>query len=122
MGEMRRETYKTFTGQLSTTILLLFFLITTNLQKFACGAGVLECNGTMNIGECLADGDEFFMESETSTKLLAGGGKEPLDYKALQKPTICKAPIYGSCIGAQANVKSRSCDWDNRCKHDLSKN
>lgn len=120
---MRRET---FTGQiLSTKLLLILFLITINLQKFACASIGLECNGTTSIGECLADhGDEFLMESETSTKLLAAGnGKQTrLSFGSLEKPPICNATVYASCIGDQKNVAGRSCTDFNRCKHDPKNN
>ncbi|KAJ8567142.1 hypothetical protein K7X08_019350 [Anisodus acutangulus] len=114
---MRRERYKTFTRQLSTTLLL--FLITINLQKFACGR--LECNGTASIGECLADGDEFLMESQTTTKLIAARPVHALSYKSNQKPPICDEIQYSSCIGRQNNVEQRSCGNFNYCKHNPNK-
>lgn len=119
MGEMGRETYKTFTGQLSTTLLLLqLFLVTLNLQKVACGASRLECNGTNTIGECLADhGEEFLMESETSTKLLAGSGNGIDIFKSLEKPAVCNEKITGNCISAKLNGAQPICDYENRCKH-----
>ncbi|MCD7460585.1 hypothetical protein HAX54_043853 [Datura stramonium] len=113
----RSETYKTFTTLL---LLLLLLLVTINV---ACASG-LECNGTTSIGECLqlADGEEeFLMESETSTKLLAAGGRKgstnTLVYPAIQKSKICNAKIIGNCIGAKLNGPQRPCTYENRCKH-----
>lgn len=96
------------------TLLVVLTLFLLFLQKIA-GGGQLECNGT-SIGDCLVDGDEFLMESETSTMLLANG-KDPLAFKGLQKPQICDAKIIGNCIGAQLNGIQRPCTFDNRCKH-----
>ncbi|KAM3363706.1 hypothetical protein P3S68_018560 [Capsicum galapagoense] len=123
---MRSETYKTLiTGQkLSTTFLLFLLLITIHLEKIACGVGasLLECNGTTSIGECVADhGDEYLMESEMSTMILAGNAKTTISYRSLQKPKICDTTEYSSCIGAQKNVAQRICDEFNRCKHNPRK-
>ncbi|MCD7460584.1 hypothetical protein HAX54_043852 [Datura stramonium] len=113
----RSETYKTFNTLL---LLLLLLLVTINV---ACASG-LECNGTTSVGECLqlADGEEeFLMESETSTKLLAAGGSKgstnTLTYKSLDKPPVCNANINGNCIGAKLNGPQRPCTYENRCKH-----
>ncbi|PHT56964.1 hypothetical protein CQW23_05450 [Capsicum baccatum] len=93
-------------------------------EKIACGVGasLLECNGTTRIGECIADhGDEYLMESEMSTMILAGNGETTISFLSLQKPMICDATEYSSCIGAQKNVAQRSCGKFNRCEHDPRK-
>ncbi|KAM3270461.1 hypothetical protein P3S67_028663 [Capsicum chacoense] len=44
----------------------------TNVQKVVCVDASQECNGTnSSIGDCVADVDEFMMESETNAMLLA---------------------------------------------------
>ncbi|XP_009588439.1 protein RALF-like 27 [Nicotiana tomentosiformis] len=115
---MARETFNGQFPNLSTALLLLLTILllnTINMPKVECGVSSQECNG-ISIGDCVVDGDEFLVESETSTLLLANG-KGTLTYRSLQKPAICNAKIIGNCIGAQLNGPHRPCNYDNRCKH-----
>nr|AAT74390.1 rapid alkalinization factor 5 [Solanum chacoense] len=106
---MGRELYK----------MMLLVLLVTVIKVEA----VSECNGTSSsIGACLVDVDEFLMESETSTRILAGGNarSQKLNYKAAgNKAAICKEKIVGNCIGNK-NVKATHCNFGNRCKRVIS--
>ncbi|KAK4367616.1 hypothetical protein RND71_011408 [Anisodus tanguticus] len=103
---MGRDKYKTLLLLLLTIVLLK----TVNVQE------VEECNGTASIGECLADGDEFLMESQTTTKLIAARPVNTLSYKSLQGSSICNENSTLVASGAE-NVEQRSCGDFNRCKH-----
>ncbi|KAH0670839.1 hypothetical protein KY290_015463 [Solanum tuberosum] len=110
---MGRELYKT------TRMMMLLVLLVTVIKVEA----VSECNGTSSsIGACLVDVDEFLMESETSTRILAAGGNarsQKLSYgSAGKKAAICNEKIYGNCINNK-NVKATRCNSGTRCKRDV---
>ncbi|KAM3252972.1 rapid alkalinization factor [Capsicum annuum] len=104
--------YKMFLVILLLTIVMLEI---TNVQKVVCVDASQECNGTnSSIGGCLADADEFMMESETNAMLLANVKR--ISNRALQKPQLCRAAIYGNCISNPKNPPKRPCNFENRCK------
>ncbi|KAM3286417.1 rapid alkalinization factor [Capsicum chacoense] len=104
--------YKMFLVILLLTIVMLEI---TNVQKVVCVDASQECNGTnSSIGGCLADADEFMMESETNAMLLANVKR--ISDRALQKPQLCRAVIYGNCISNPKNPPKRPCNFENRCK------
>ncbi|WMV17324.1 hypothetical protein MTR67_010709 [Solanum verrucosum] len=100
--------------------MMLLVLLVTVIKVEA----VSECNGTSSsIGACLVDVDEFLMESETSTRILADAGRnarsQKLNYKAAgNKAAICNEKIVGNCIGNK-NVKATHCNFGNRCKREV---
>ncbi|KAL3378619.1 hypothetical protein AABB24_004509 [Solanum stoloniferum] len=110
---MGRELYK----------MMLLVLLVTVIKVEA----VSECNGTSSsIGACLVDVDEFLMESETSTRILAVAGgnarSKKLSYgSAGKKAAICNEQIVGNCIGNK-NVKATHCNLGNRCKREVISN
>ncbi|XP_055803639.1 uncharacterized protein LOC129872760 [Solanum dulcamara] len=114
----RREWYK------KTTMLLVLLLITITITKVQEVIAALECNGTSSsIGGCLPDVDEFLMESETSTRILAGNARptQKLTFQATgSRPQICNEKIYGNCINNR-NVKATRCNYGTRCNREISK-
>ncbi|KAK6798568.1 hypothetical protein RDI58_006271 [Solanum bulbocastanum] len=117
---MGRELYKTTRMRMRMRMMMLLVLLVTVIKVEA----VSECNGTISsIGACLVDVDEFLMESETSTRILAVAGgnarSKKLNYKATgNKPKICNEKIYGNCIDNK-NVKADHCNYGNRCKRTI---
>lgn len=113
---MGREWYK-------KTMILLVVLLTV-IIKVQEVVGGLECiNGTSSsssIGDCLPD--EFLMESETSSMILAGNPRQVqrTSYKVTtDRPPLCNEKIYGNCLNSP-NLKSTYCNYGNRCKHTIS--
>ncbi|MCD7460586.1 hypothetical protein HAX54_043854 [Datura stramonium] len=96
-------------------LLTIVLLKPINVQKVACVDASQECNGTSSIGDCLPDVDEFLMDSETNAMLLVKYVKRPT-LQVRQKPPICRADIYGNCIGNPKNPPTRPCNYDSRCK------
>ncbi|KAM3375927.1 hypothetical protein P3S68_014641 [Capsicum galapagoense] len=85
--------YKMFLVILLITIVMLEI---TNVQKVVCLDASQECNGTSSsIGNCLADVDEFMMESDSNAMLLANVKRTSI--QGLQKPHICRGGIC-SCF------------------------
>ncbi|PIN02613.1 hypothetical protein CDL12_24874 [Handroanthus impetiginosus] len=73
------------------------------------------CNAT-RIGDCLAD-EEFLMESETSRRFLAGGGKTITNRALNPRKSACPGNAYGNC-GLKENPgykKRRPCTYKNFC-------
>ncbi|XP_049384883.1 uncharacterized protein LOC125848957 [Solanum stenotomum] len=111
---MERKWYKKM-----TTMLLVLLVTIIKVQEVI---GALECNGTnSSIGACLPDVDEFLMESETSTMILAGNARNQyLSFDAAgSRGEICKEDIYGNCIGNK-NVKASHCTYGSRCEREIS--
>ncbi|KAL3346654.1 hypothetical protein AABB24_025212 [Solanum stoloniferum] len=101
------------------TMLVVLLVTIIKVQEVI---GALECNGTnSSIGACLPDVDEFLMESETSTMILAGNARnEHLSLDATgSKGEICKENIVGNCINNK-NVKADRCNYGSRCKREIS--
>ncbi|KAK4712363.1 hypothetical protein R3W88_006876 [Solanum pinnatisectum] len=110
---MDRKWYKKM-----TTMLVVLFVTIIKVQEVV---GALECNGTnKSIGACLPDVDEFLMESETSTMILAGNARnEKLSFDSMgSKGEICNENIYGNCIDNK-NVKADHCIYGSRCKREI---
>ncbi|XP_016434972.1 rapid alkalinization factor-like [Nicotiana tabacum] len=74
------------------------------------------CNGS--IGECMAEEEEFELDSESNRRILAT--KKYISYGALQKNSVpCSrrgASYYNCKPGAQANPYSRGCSAITRCR------
>ncbi|XP_073283921.1 rapid alkalinization factor-like [Primulina huaijiensis] len=74
------------------------------------------CRGS--IGECMADGGEFDMDSEVNRRILAT--TKYISYGALQANSVpCSrrgASYYNCRPGAQANPYTRSCTAATRCR------
>ena len=91
----------------------LSWLHTATMRRPGGGSG---CRG--NIGECLAEEDEFDMGSESSRRILAT--TQYISYGALQRNTVpCSkrgASYYNCKEGAEANPYSRDCSAITRCR------
>ncbi|KAJ8529526.1 hypothetical protein K7X08_036361 [Anisodus acutangulus] len=74
------------------------------------------CKG--NIGECVAEEEEFGLDNESNRRILAT--KKYISYGALQKNSVpCSrrgASYYNCKPGAQANPYSRGCSAITRCR------
>lgn len=72
------------------------------------------------VTEALDDVDEFLMESQTSTMILAGNARDQhLSFDATgSKGEICKENIKGNCIDNE-NLNAQHCTYGSRCKHDV---
>ncbi|KAK4339656.1 hypothetical protein RND71_041118 [Anisodus tanguticus] len=74
------------------------------------------CKG--NIGECIAEEEEFGLDNESNRRILAT--KKYISYGALQKNSVpCSrrgASYYNCKPGAQANPYSRGCSAITRCR------
>ncbi|KAH0670840.1 hypothetical protein KY290_015464 [Solanum tuberosum] len=107
---MERKCYKKM-----TTMLVVLLVTIIKVQDVIAA---LECNGTSsNIGDCIGDVDEFLMESETSTMILAG------KHLSINAPgdtaKICEESIYGNCID-NPNVVATRCNYGTRCNREIS--
>ncbi|KAF3614137.1 Rapid alkalinization factor 23 [Capsicum annuum] len=75
-----------------------------------------ECKGS--IAECMAEEEEFELDSESNRRILAT--KKYISYGALQKNSVpCSrrgASYYNCKPGAQANPYSRGCSAITRCR------
>ncbi|KAL3349624.1 hypothetical protein AABB24_022637 [Solanum stoloniferum] len=75
-----------------------------------------ECQGS--IAECMAEEDEFALDSESNRRILAT--KKYISYGALQKNSVpCSrrgASYYNCKPGAQANPYTRGCSAITRCR------
>ncbi|PIN01951.1 hypothetical protein CDL12_25538 [Handroanthus impetiginosus] len=75
------------------------------------------CNAT-RIGDCLVD-EEFSMESETSRRFLASGGKSISPGALNPTKPFCNRNVYGSCIkGPNKFYNKRPCNYANACARD----
>ncbi|KAL0431783.1 UNVERIFIED_CONTAM: hypothetical protein Sradi_0804300 [Sesamum radiatum] len=104
-------------------LLVLALLLSADVQKAEClttapPAAEGGCNGTGRIADCLPDGEEFLMESETSRRLLVGA-RQTFSPGALQpKKPFCDGTNYGSCIPGP----NKFYDSENRnCNHNTCK-
>ncbi|KAL8528485.1 hypothetical protein ACS0TY_006057 [Phlomoides rotata] len=98
--------------KINLSLVVVFLLLVLSTTSTAAEEEEEGCNAS-RIGECLAD--EFLMESETSRRVLAGGGKriQPL---IPQKP-FCDARVYNNCNGGPNDkFKKRPCNYTNTCK------
>ncbi|PHU13915.1 hypothetical protein BC332_15120 [Capsicum chinense] len=78
-------------------LITIVMLEITNVQKVVCLDASQECNGTnSSIGNCLADVDEFMMESDSNAMLLANVKRTSI--QGLQKPHICRGAQYHNQI------------------------
>nr|GEZ80398.1 hypothetical protein [Tanacetum cinerariifolium] len=75
-----------------------------------------ECSGS--IAECMASGEEFMMESESTRRILAT--TRHISYGALQGNNVpCSqrgASYYNCRSGGQANPYQRGCSTITRCR------
>ncbi|KAK9983775.1 hypothetical protein SO802_033300 [Lithocarpus litseifolius] len=74
------------------------------------------CQGS--IAECMADGNEFDMDSEINRRILAT--TQYISYAALQRNTVpCSlrgASYYNCKAGAEANPYNRGCSAITQCR------
>ncbi|PHT44962.1 hypothetical protein CQW23_14120 [Capsicum baccatum] len=78
-------------------LITIVMLEITNVQKVVCLDASQECNGTSSsIGNCLADVDEFMMESDSNPMLLANVKRTSI--QGLQKLHICRGEQYHNQI------------------------
>ncbi|KAK4426257.1 hypothetical protein Salat_1394200 [Sesamum alatum] len=77
------------------------------------------CNGT-RIADCLPDGEEFLMESETSRRLLLDGHKTITPQTLVPVEDFCDANAYGSCYPGPNQFydsKKRVCNYPTCKRH-----
>lgn len=107
---------------MAAMVALSIVLLSTEVPNGECFssanaiASVVRSNAT-RIADGLPDDEEFWMESETSRRILQQAGNKPRTLNVLdQTKTHCNANVYSSCDPTlNKNYQQRNCGYQNTC-------
>ncbi|OMP09479.1 Rapid ALkalinization Factor [Corchorus olitorius] len=116
---MKPKWKQTFSMSLLLSVPLLILLLLPPQLRFAAAAGnsYKQCDGSM--AECGEIDEEFFMESESSRRVLQA---RTISYGALGRNLpVCGGgvgqPYSATCLPPSSNGYNRGCSTIYRCRH-----